>query len=261
MLAIHPVADGNGRVARLLTTHELLNLGYAVARYVSLEQQIFETKNAYYASLAESQRGWHDAEHSIWPWVEYLIGALAETYEIFEARVAAARGDMAGNKQDRVRNYVLHQAPSEFKINDIRRAVPGISDPTIRLVLNELRADGHLANHGSGRAAVWTRLTNSGASKPVPALDTAEQTDPSSRDHKNDSNTNNGPKTRRAWILEQLRDRGRVRRADLVERFDVSKDTATRDLRDLRAEGAITFVGPAKGGAWHLADHAATTAS
>ena len=39
-LAIHPFEEGNGRVARLLTTHELLRHGYGVARYVSLEQRI-----------------------------------------------------------------------------------------------------------------------------------------------------------------------------------------------------------------------------
>lgn len=31
-LAVHPVADGNGRLARLLTTHELLAQDYGVAR-------------------------------------------------------------------------------------------------------------------------------------------------------------------------------------------------------------------------------------
>ena len=59
LLAIHPVADGNGRLARLLTTYELLGAGYGVARYVSVEQRIFEAKNAYYQSLYQSQRGWH----------------------------------------------------------------------------------------------------------------------------------------------------------------------------------------------------------
>jgi len=51
-LAIHPVADGNGRLARLLTTHELLSQGYGVARYVSIEQRIFELKHTYYDRLS-----------------------------------------------------------------------------------------------------------------------------------------------------------------------------------------------------------------
>lgn len=48
VLAIHPVADGNGRLARLMTTYELISQGYGVARYVSLEQRIYDSKNTYY---------------------------------------------------------------------------------------------------------------------------------------------------------------------------------------------------------------------
>jgi Fic family protein len=162
LLAIHPVADGNGRLARLATTHELLQLGYGVARFVSVEQQIFETKNAYYAALAESQRDWHEARHDIWPWIEYLAGTLAETYERFETRVAAARGKDGASKQERVRRYIRQHAAQRFTINDIRKAVPGISDPTIRIVLNELRADGEISPDGSGRGAGWRRGANRG---------------------------------------------------------------------------------------------------
>lgn len=158
LLAIHPVADGNGRLARLATTHDLLQLGYGVARLVSIEQEIFETKNAYYASLAESQRAWHEGEHDIWPWIEYLIGTLAQAYERFETRVAAARGDQGAGKQERVRAYVLDQAPPRFTISDIRRAVLSTSDQTIRLVLNELRAENLIKQDGSGRGAGWIRL-------------------------------------------------------------------------------------------------------
>jgi Fic family protein len=157
LLAIHPVADGNGRLARLATTHELLQLDYGVTRFVSIEQQIFETKNAYYASLAESQRGWHEARHDVWPWIEYLVGTLAEGYERFEARVASARGDAGASKQERVCTYVRQHAAQRFTIGDIRKAVPGISDPTIRIALNELRAAGEITPEGFGRAAGWRR--------------------------------------------------------------------------------------------------------
>jgi Fic family protein len=161
LLAIHPVADGNGRLARLVTTHELVQLGYGVARYVSLEQQIFETKNGYYASLQESQRDWHEGNHTIWPWTEYLVAALAETYGRFESRVAAERGSQGASKQERVRNYILSQAPARFTIADVRRAVPGTSDQTIRLVLNEVKAAGDIRPEGTGRSAAWVRVAPS----------------------------------------------------------------------------------------------------
>jgi Fic family protein len=157
-LAIHPVADGNGRLARLITTHELLSQGYGVARYVSIEQRVDESKNGYYGSLHESQRDWHGGAHTIWPWASYLARVLADVYDDFEQRVAAAAGENIGNKQERVRNYILRQAPQEFRRRDIERALPGISPATIRLVLAELRDAQKIRPQGSGPGARWHRL-------------------------------------------------------------------------------------------------------
>lgn len=156
-LAIHPVADGNGRLARLLTMHELLAQDYSVARYVSIEQRIFESKNGYYASLYESQRKWHESKHDVWPWISYLSRTLAGAYEDFEQRIAAA-GKRTGNKQDRVRSYILEQAPAVFRRRDIERAHPGISLATIRLVLNDLRDAQKIKPEGSGPGARWHKL-------------------------------------------------------------------------------------------------------
>jgi Fic family protein len=156
-LAIHPVADGNGRLARLLTTYELLSQGYKVARYVSIEQRIYESKNTYYASLYESQRDWHEGKHDAWPWIFYLARILADAYEDFAQRVVAA-GESTGSKQDRVRDYILRQASEEFRRRDVERALPGISLATIRLVLNELRDARKIKPEGSGPGARWRRL-------------------------------------------------------------------------------------------------------
>ncbi len=161
-LAIHPVADGNGRLARLLTTHALLEQGYGVARYVSVEQRIYESRNAYYAALDESQRDWHDARHSVWPWIEYLVDIVAAAYDDFEGRIAARR-DLSGlSKQERVRRYVLDHAPQVFRTRDIRGALPGVSDPTIRLVLAQLRQQGRIkideVSGGHGPQAAWRRV-------------------------------------------------------------------------------------------------------
>lgn len=155
-LAIHPVADGNGRLARLLTTHEMLSQGYGVARYVSLEQRIFESKNTYYDRLYRSQRNWHEGTHDVWPWISYLAQVLAGAYDDFERLAAAAREP--GSKQDRVRQYILEQAPPEFRRRDIERALPEVSRATIRLVLNELRDRRQIAIWGAGPSSRWHRL-------------------------------------------------------------------------------------------------------
>lgn len=155
-LAIHPVADGNGRLARLITTHELLSQGYGVARYVSIEQRIFESKNTYYASLYQSQQGWHEGAHDIWPWTFYLAQVVAGAYEDFEQRVAA-EAEPIGSKQERVRAHILERAPAEFRRRDIERALPEVSPATIRLVLNELRDEGRIEPTGGGPAARWRR--------------------------------------------------------------------------------------------------------
>ena len=83
--------------------------------------------------------------------------SLASSYDDFEKRVAAA-GEQSGSKQDRARDYVLHQAHAPFRRRDIERALPGISVATIRLVLTELRDSGQIEPEGSGAGARWTRL-------------------------------------------------------------------------------------------------------
>jgi Fic family protein len=155
-LAIHAVADGNGRLARLLTMYELLAHSYGVAKYVSLEQRIYDSKNTYHQRLFESQQGWHASEHTIWPWVSYLASILSAAYGDFEASVASAR-DTDGNKQQRVRKHIIEQAPSEFRRRDIERAMPGVSVATVRLVLNGLRDEGRISVDGGGPGARWHR--------------------------------------------------------------------------------------------------------
>lgn len=166
-LAIHPVADGNGRLARLITTHALLQHGYEVSRHVSIERRMFETKDAYYDALYAAQRHWHQGEHDVWPWIGYLVDLLSAAYDDFEARVVARRNLATGSKQEQVRRYALDHAPEIFRFRDIRRALPGISDPTIKRVLADLRREGAIQaadDRASGPQAAWKRLSPAGKS-------------------------------------------------------------------------------------------------
>jgi len=158
LLCIHPFADGNGRITRLLSAHLLDRHRYGVGRFVSVEQLVLDTRDGYYDALAASTEGWfEDGRHSLWPWARYLLGRLADAYDRFGQRIAAGTG--GGTKQDRVRDFVLLHGPSTFRIGDIRTAVPGVSDNTIRLVLADLKQARRIHNDGTGRNATWRRLT------------------------------------------------------------------------------------------------------
>lgn len=155
LLVIHPFEDGNGRVARLLTNAMLTEQGYTVGRYVSLEQAVAESADAYYQALLESTHGWHDGTTDPWPWLGYFTSVIAGAYTVFADRAAAAKTQ--GTKQERIREHILCHAPVTFRLADIRTAVPGVSDQTIRLVLEQLRNEQKVRADGTGRAATWTR--------------------------------------------------------------------------------------------------------
>jgi Fic family protein len=154
-LVIHPFEDGNGRVARLLTGAMLSEHGYTVGRYVSLEHAIAESADAYYQALLDSTHGWHEGTVDPWPWLGYFTRVIAGAYAVFADRAAAAQ--TPGTKQQRVREHILRHAPATFRLADIRTAVPGVSDQTIRLVLEQLRGEGRVRSDGTGRSATWTR--------------------------------------------------------------------------------------------------------
>jgi hypothetical protein len=155
LLVVHPFVDGNGRVARALTNALLADVGYGVGRWVSLEQLIAEDADEYYASLLTSTQGWHDGSADVWPWLAYFVRIVARAYERFTQRAASWR--TSGSKQDRVREYVLYHAAPIFRIADIRAALPGISDQTIRLALDTLKREGAVTAEGTGRSATWRR--------------------------------------------------------------------------------------------------------
>jgi hypothetical protein len=69
-----------------------------------------------------------------------------------------AAAEETRSKQDRVRDYILTQAPPEFRRRDVERALPAVSLATIRLVINELRNKEQIVGLGGGPGARWRRV-------------------------------------------------------------------------------------------------------
>jgi Fic family protein len=158
-LCIHPFRDGNGRVSRLLTLVALYHRGHRVARYISHERLVEETKESYYEALSASSLGWHEGRHDFMPWLNYLLSCLRMAYREFEERASRER-PVGGAKAELVA-YALQHVPSPFGIADVERLCPSVSRDTIRVVMNRWRKEGRLEILGRGRDAKWRRLSGS----------------------------------------------------------------------------------------------------
>lgn len=152
LLCIHPFRDGNGRVSRLATTLLLQSHGFEVARYISLERLIEESKDEYYRVLAECSQGWHEGKNEIIPWWNYFLSVLRRAYQEFERQVELVEARPA--KSDLVRQTVLAQV-EQFTLADLVAQLPAASPQLIKKVLAELKKAGKVRLVGRGRGARW----------------------------------------------------------------------------------------------------------
>lgn len=152
LLSIHPFRDGNGRVSRLLTTLLLLQHGFSVGRYVSLERLVEQSKEDYYHALGECSQGWHEGHNPIMPWWNHFLGILRRAYVEFSQQVERSAGQPAKTELAR---QVIEGQVGPFTLADIQSQLPGISSQLLKKVLAELKAAGQVSLTGRGRGARW----------------------------------------------------------------------------------------------------------
>jgi len=152
LLCIHPFRDGNGRVSRLATSLLLESQGFQVARYISLERLIEESKVEYYRVLEQCSQGWHEGTNEIVPWWNYFLSLLRSAYKEFEHQVESAGARPA--KSHLVRQTVLGQV-EPFTLADIAAQLRAASPQLIKKVLAEMKRAGQTRLSGRGRGARW----------------------------------------------------------------------------------------------------------
>ena len=155
-LCIHPFRDGNGRVSRLLTILALYHHGYNVAKYISLERIVEQTKETYYESLNKSSQEWHKAKHDLTPWLNYFLGMLVSAYKEFEERASHLK-PAKGAKTEIIKQAIDHQI-GEFTLSDILQVSPGVSRETAKLAFRELAREKKIVCLGKGKSAKWKKV-------------------------------------------------------------------------------------------------------
>jgi len=171
-LAIHPFQDGNGRLARALTSLLLLRAGYEYVPYSSLERVIEENKQAYYAALRAAQLTIRTFPNNFGEWLTFFLRALRVQQQNLAAKLDVERSMIALSAvQERVLGVIDQYGRATTTL-----IAHGLSLPTrtVRYHLDVLTQRGIIEAHGEKRGRFYRRASGSTEMAPSPESRTAE---------------------------------------------------------------------------------------
>jgi Fic family protein len=155
-LAIHPFEDGNGRLSRTLTNFLLLQAGYGYIPYISLEEIIENKKDAYYASLRQSQKNHKTEKENIGPWLTFFLDVLLLQGQ--KAQELMENDDPVKLLSERqLQVYSLFDIKS-LAVMDIKEKLSKVPEATIKQVLTRLVSLKLVERIGLGRATRYVKI-------------------------------------------------------------------------------------------------------
>ena len=161
LVRIHPFVDGNGRVARALSTMILHQEGYDIRRFFSLEEYYDNDASEYYKALQSVSLSQGD----LTAWLEYFTkGLMIELMKIKEqvehvsvdAKIKQKLGGkplMLSDRQLKIIEYIQKIGYLENK--GFKSLFPMVSEDTVLNELKELVKHGVVKKQGVTKAAKY----------------------------------------------------------------------------------------------------------
>ncbi len=163
---MHPFVDGNGRVARALSTLVMFLEGYDIRKFFSLEEHFDDDPMRYYLTLqtVSNQLVLDTHERDLTPWLEYFTEVVA--IELSRVKEKVKRISMDASIKDKLGEQVplnerqmlvmeyLHRH-KEMSNKDFRKIFPDHSDDTVLRELKFLRQKGLVKKSGGTKKAIY----------------------------------------------------------------------------------------------------------
>jgi len=158
---IHPFVDGNGRVARALSTLILFVKGYDIRKFFSLEEYFDRNATNYYTALQSVEK----KEGDLTIWLEYFTQGLAIELSKIKEKVEKISVDgklreklggkplMLTDRQLKIIEYI--QSTGFLQNQAFEELFPMVSEDTILNELKSLLKNGIIKKHGITKGAKY----------------------------------------------------------------------------------------------------------
>jgi len=161
LVRIHPFLDGNGRVARALSTLILFMEGYDIRKFFSLEEYFDSDASAYYKALQSVSA----AEGDLTTWLEYF--SLGLSIELTKIKEKVENISIDGKLKEKLGGKPLMLSGRQLKIIEyiqktgylqnqaFEQLFPMVSEDTILNELKSLVKSGIIKKHGVTKGAKY----------------------------------------------------------------------------------------------------------
>lgn len=153
LVRIHPFVEGNGRTARAFSTLLLVNEGYDIKRFFSVEEYFDRDVEGYYEALASVKKN----RGNLTEWLEYFCKALASEMDKTKEKVKRLsmdtkfkdkQGKQIALSERQIALMEVFQLRDELTMKEAREVLPMVSDDTILRDLGGLMKKGLVRKKG-----------------------------------------------------------------------------------------------------------------
>ncbi|MFH0936762.1 MAG: Fic family protein [Candidatus Daviesbacteria bacterium] len=158
---IHPFADGNGRMARLLTTKILYQEDWDFRKIIVLEDFYNRDRQAYYNALTIVSGKHFQTNNDFTSWLEYFTtGFISEAKKVIEAIQTAGFGKASEKEEqifldrDELKIVDFISTTGKTTSTDVQEIL-GIAKRTAQLKLKNLLKKGMIETRGNGPSTYY----------------------------------------------------------------------------------------------------------
>lgn len=157
LLHLNLFNDHNDTLALLIMYCLLFKQRFNVFKYISFFELYNKNKDKFELSTVCAGYNWETGYSQTALLNKDIIDLLLKGYGLVEKLVDDANFDKRLKKIDNVESVIM-KLGEVFTREQIKNAVPQLSDSTINRALQKLKDEGKIRPNGTGRSATWIRL-------------------------------------------------------------------------------------------------------
>lgn len=161
-VTLHPLDDGNGRIARAIADMVLARSENTSQRFYSMSAQIQQERAAYYATLEQTQKGTMDVTN----WMDWFLSCLSRaidgaktmlSFVLFKARFwESIQGTTLNQRQSLVLNRLLDGFEGKLTTSKYAKLTKSSQDTALRDIQALVEHGILVRNPAGGRSTSYT---------------------------------------------------------------------------------------------------------